>query len=120
MNAKMIVTAQNAILIDMSYYAQIDENNIVQRVIVADEDFILSGVVGDPNSWVRTSKDQMITKHFAGVGYTFNRDVNDFIAPKPFPSWELNDKNEWSPVGKVALNPDQELWDESKREWVAK
>ena len=39
----------------MGHFAEINSENIVQRVIVAEQDFIDSGAVGDPNNWVQTS-----------------------------------------------------------------
>ena len=39
----------------MSHFAQIDENNVVIQVIVAEQDFIDSGVMGDPSTWIQTS-----------------------------------------------------------------
>ena len=39
----------------MSHFAKIDSNNIVENVIVAEQDFINSGAVGDSFSWVQTS-----------------------------------------------------------------
>ena len=39
----------------MSHFAKIDSNNIVTEVIVAEQDFINSGVVGDSFLWVQTS-----------------------------------------------------------------
>ena len=39
----------------MAHFAEIDEGGTVLRVIVADQDFIDSGVVGDKTNWVQTS-----------------------------------------------------------------
>jgi len=38
----------------MSHFAKV-ENGIVTQVIVAEQDFINSGAVGDPSTWVQTS-----------------------------------------------------------------
>ena len=77
----------------MSHYAQIDENNIVINVIVAEEDFIQSGSVGDPNSWIQTSYNTYgnvhqlggtpLRKNYAGIGYTYDSILDAFIPPKP-------------------------------------
>jgi hypothetical protein len=93
----------------MSHFAKI-ENNIVTEVIVAEQDFINSGVVGDPDSWVQTSyntrggvhynpetgepsEDQTkaLRKNFAGIGYTYDSGRDAFIPLKPFASWILNE-----------------------------
>ena len=39
----------------MSHFVEINKDGIVQRGIVAEQDFIDSGAVGDPNNWVQTS-----------------------------------------------------------------
>ena len=39
----------------MSHFAEIDKNGIVQQVLVAEQDFINSGAVGEPHNWIQTS-----------------------------------------------------------------
>ena len=39
----------------MSHFAEINQDGIVQRVIVAEQNFINSGAVGDSFNWVQTS-----------------------------------------------------------------
>ena len=84
----------------MSHFAKINNDGIVQRVIVADQDFIDSGVVGDAINWVQTSYNTRggvhyapnshepdggvaLRKNYAGKGYTYDSDKDAFIAPKP-------------------------------------
>jgi hypothetical protein len=73
----------------MSHWAELDENNIVIRVTVGDnndsngdEGFQwlnenLGGV------WVKTSYNGNIRKNYAGIGYTYDKARDAFIAPKP-------------------------------------
>ena len=85
----------------MSHFAQIDENNIVTNVIVAEQDFIDSGAVGDPSKWIQTSYNTQagehklggtpLRKNYAGIGYTYDSTLDAFIPPKPFNSWVLNE-----------------------------
>ena len=49
----------------MSHFAEIDNDNIVQRVLVVDQDFIDSGKLGDPNNWVQTSYNTRGGVHYA-------------------------------------------------------
>ena len=61
----------------MAHFAKINKDNIVEQVIVADQEFIDSGVVGDPTQWLKTSYNtyggvhslggEPIRKNFAGV-----------------------------------------------------
>ena len=83
----------------MPHYAHINENNIVTNVIVAEESFIHSGLVGDPRNWIKTSfhtrgnwhpDNKPLRKNYAGVGYTYNKELDAFIAPKPAPEAVLN------------------------------
>lgn len=102
----------------MSHFAKIDKDNIVTEIIVAEQDFINSGVVGDSFLWVQTSYNNNFRKQFAGVGYTYDK-VNDvFIAPQPYASWTLNASFDWQPP--VAI-PDDSKFSESefgkKYEW---
>jgi hypothetical protein len=75
----------------MAHYAFLDENNIVTEVIVGiDETELIEGL--DPEIWYgnfreqvckRTSYNGNIRKNFAGIGYTYNKELDAFIAPKP-------------------------------------
>ena len=70
----------------MSHWAEIDENNIVIRVLVGDNNVQDEGesfmnlLGGD---WIKTSYNGTIRKNFAGVGYTYDADRDAFIAPEP-------------------------------------
>ena len=66
----------------MSYFAKINSNNVVTDVIRAGQDFINSGVVGDPSMWIETSYTGAIRKNYAGIGFTYDRDLDAFIPPK--------------------------------------
>jgi len=68
---------------EKTYFAEIDSNNIVLRVIVADQEFIDSGAVGNPDNWLETDKVNKIRKNSAGTGYSYNKTLNAFVAPKP-------------------------------------
>ena len=106
----------------MSHFAEIDSDSIVQRVIVAEQDFINSGVVGDSFNWVQTSYNGNFRKNYAGSGYTYDKAKDAFIAPKPYPSWTLVEATcQWkAPVdyprdGKMySWNEATTAWDEDK------
>ena len=73
----------------MSHFAEI-KDGVVKRVIVAEQDFMNSGLVGDSFNWVQTSYNSNFRNKFAGVGDTYDK-VNDvFIEPQPYPSWTLD------------------------------
>jgi hypothetical protein len=73
----------------MSHFAEIDENNLVLRVLVGDNNdpagdegyqWLLDNLGG---RWVKTSYNGTIRKNFAGVGYTYDETRDAFIAPEP-------------------------------------
>ena len=114
----------------MAHFAEIDKNNIVIRVIVAEQDFIDSGAVGNPKNWIQTSYNTYEGKHtkgktplrktYAGINYTYDEEKDIFIPPSPYPSWILNDKREWeSPIDKPIIDEQLHylIWNEEEQEW---
>ena len=102
----------------MAHFAKLN-NNVVTEVIVAEQDFINSGAVGDSFLWVQTSYSGSFRKNYAGVGYTYDKSKDAFIAPKPYPSWVLvEDTCQWE--APTAKPDDGELysWDEDTTAWV--
>jgi hypothetical protein len=61
------------------YFAQI-ENNIVVSVHVVTAEFMAENPERYPGTWVETFIGAQ-GKTYAGVGYTYNADTNDFTAP---------------------------------------
>jgi len=103
----------------MSHFAEIDNNNIVQRVIVAEQDFINSGAVGDSFRWVQTSYNNNFRKNYAGKGYTYDKTRDAFIAPQPFPSWLLDeDTCRWDAPTPMPDDGKMYNWDEDTTSWV--
>jgi hypothetical protein len=106
----------------MSHWAEIDENNIVVRVLVGDN----NDLAGDEGyqwlidnlggTWIKTSYNHKIRKQFAGIGYFYDSANDVFIIPKPFNSWILDDNFDWkAPIDK----PIEGLWrwDEENLAW---
>ena len=105
----------------MSNFAKIDNTNTVTQVIVAEQDFINSGAVGDSFLWVQTSYNGNFRKNFAGIGFTYDSVRDAFIAPQPFSSWTLNETTcQWD--APVAKPDDGKLydWDEATTNWKEK
>ncbi len=102
----------------MSHFAEIDNNNIVQRVIVAEQDFINSGAVGDSFRWVQTSYNNNFRKNYAGKGYTYDKTRDAFISPQPFPSWLLDeDTCRWEAPTPMPDDGKMYEWDEDTTSW---
>lgn len=68
----------------MSHWAEIDNNNIVLRVLVGpnhgDEGEAFFNALG--GTWVKTSYNGNIRKNYAGIGYIYDENRDAFIAPK--------------------------------------
>ena len=101
----------------MSHFAKIDSNNIVIQVIVAEQNFINSGVVGDSFLWIQTSYNGNFRKQYAGIGFTYDKTNDVFISPKPFPSWTLDDSFDWQPPTAMPDDGKQYSWDEDTTSW---
>ena len=101
----------------MSHFAEIDENGVVKRVIVAEKNFINTGYVGDEFNWIQTSYNGSFRKRFAGVGFTYDK-VNDvFVEPKPYPSWTLDASHDWQPPTPRPVDGKAYSWNEGTQSW---
>ena len=83
----------------MAHFAEIDSTNTVLRVIVVADEHEANGAEWCNNllggTWVQTSYNNRIRKQYAGIGFTYDADADQFVAPQPFPSWSLDDNNDW-------------------------
>ena len=119
----------------MSHFAKV-EDGIVTQVIVAEQDFIDTGSLGDANQWIQTSYNTRGGKHYvpdsdeedsgtplrknyASVGYTYDSVKDAFIAPQPFPSWTLDDDTcLWEAPVAYPIDDKYYIWDEDTTAWV--
>ena len=122
----------------MAHFAQIDGNNVVTQVIVvankdtADANGVEKEYIGAAfceklfgGTWKQTSYNGTIRKNYAGIGYTYNADIDAFVPPKPFASWVLNnDTAQWeapTPMPEDAGTgepPKMYSWDEDTGSWI--
>lgn len=121
----------------MSHFAHI-KNGIVTQVIVAEQDFINLGVVGDPSEWIQTSyntrggvhynpntgepsedQSKALRKNYAGIGHTYDAERDAFIEPKPFESWVLNEQTcLWDAPTPMPNDDKLYVWDEEVMDWL--
>ena len=111
----------------MSHFAKV-ENGIVTEVIVAEQDFIDTGLVGEPSLWFKTSYNTYANQHtlggtplrgnYAGMGYTYDAANDVFYAPRPYPSW-IMDQSTWLWNPPVAMPTDGKMytWNENTTAW---
>ena len=123
----------------MAHYAVLDENNVIINVIGGrDENEVVDGI----SDWeahyseffgktvkrtsyntyknTHTNGGTPFRKNYAMIGGTYSPELDGFIAPKPFPSWILDEETcFWeAPVPQ----PEQDglllwIWNESALEW---
>ena len=115
----------------MAHFAEIDQNNVVLRVIVvgnqdtSDASGVEKEYIGAAfcerlfgGTWKQTSYNGNIRKNYAGIGYTYDA-VNDvFYAPQPYASWTLS-QTTWLWEPPIAYPDDGQLyaWDEATVSW---
>lgn len=96
------------------YFAELNQNNTVKRVIVADSTLWCEKYLG--GIWIETFIDSP-NKNYAGKGHDYYVIYNDFVAPTPFLSWVLNEKRRWE-APKIMTNDGKKYnWNESIINW---
>jgi len=83
----------------MAHFARVDEQNVVREVIVISDDVapdpapdnesagraFIANVLGLAGEWKQTSYNGNFRGRYAGLGYTYDPDLDEFVAP-PEPS----------------------------------
>lgn len=115
----------------MAHFAELDANNVVTRVIVvgnkdtSDANGVEKEYIGKAfcerlygGNWVQTSYNGNIRKNYAGIGFTYNSDIDAFVPPKPYASWVLNnDTAQWEAPTPMPDDGQLYSWDEATTSW---
>jgi len=129
----------------MAHWAELDENNIVLRVTVGDNNdpngdegyqWLLDNLGG---RWVKTSYNTLANEHslggtplrgnYAAPGMTYLEEEDIFVHPKPHLSWILNlETAHWEPpvpypgiIGADVIPGEPRvvyIWDEDSVNWI--
>lgn len=81
----------------MAHFAELNENNIVLRVIVVSNEMLIEDgreseakgiafckqLFGEDTNWMQTSYNGSFRKNYAGIGYAYDPNRDAFIAEKP-------------------------------------
>ena len=125
----------------MAHFAELDESNMVVRVIVVDNNDMIDEETGEENEtlgiemckyitgggrWVQTSYTARFRKNYAGTGFYYDEEIDAFIPPKKYDSWVLNlETAKWeSPTPKPELTQEEKegkylyIWNENLKEWI--
>jgi hypothetical protein len=101
----------------MAHFAKVI-NGIVNKVIVAEPEFFNTFVDSSAGEWIQTSYTGSIRKNFAGIGFTYDKDRDAFISPKPFASWILNeDTCNWEAPVPYPSDSNEYTWNEETQSW---
>ncbi len=116
----------------MAHFCELDENNVVTRVIVVANKDTADANGNEVESigvafcqrllggnWVQTSYNAKFRKNYAGIGYTYDAAIDAFVPPKPYPSWVLNpDTAQWEAPVPMPTDGKMYSWDEATQSWV--
>lgn len=122
----------------MAHYAFLDQNNIVTEVIVGKDENegdldweqhygefrgqICKRTSYNTSGGVNRAGGTPFRKNYAGIGFSYNEELDAFIPPKPYPSWILNTDTCWwePPVpcpSDVLSDGQRYVWDEYGLKW---
>ncbi len=115
----------------MAHFAELDNNDVVLRVVV-----ISNADTSTPDgeelesigasfcqrlfggNWKQTSYNGKFRKRYAGIGYTYDYQLDAFIPPKPYPSWILNNQTaDWEAPVPYPTDGKVYYWDEATLSW---
>jgi hypothetical protein len=120
----------------MTHFARVDKG-IVKEIIVAEQDFFDSYVATEAGEWIQCSyntrggvhyqsdritpsddQTKALRKNYAGIGFTYDKDKDAFIPPKPFNSWTLNeDTCLWEAPVAYPDDGQDYTWNEETKSW---
>ena len=108
----------------MAHFAEINDQNIVTRVLVVPDDQehrgqdFLANDLQLGGTWIQTSYNGTIRKNYAGIGDVYDPNRDAFYRPQPFPSWTL-DENTCHWICPVPYPEEHGLynWNEETQTW---
>ena len=119
---------------NMAHFAKLDNNNIVLDINVVSNETInnlpfpesetvgiqfLTEWSGGYTNWKQTSYNATFRKNYAGIGYTYDANLDAFTSPQPYPSWTLNTNTaQWQAPIPYPTDGKFYNWDESTLTWV--
>jgi hypothetical protein len=118
----------------MAHFAKIENGVVTEVIVVANEDcgnldFPESEPIGQgflrscgfTGTYKQTSYNANFRKVYAGIGYTYNEELDVFMPPKPHPSWIYDEESGGWKAPVAAPEPEDDVfykWHEQKRKWI--
>lgn len=113
----------------MGHFAKVLNGKVI-RVIVAEPEFFQNFIDDSPGEWIQTSYNtkegvhtgggQPLRKNYAGPGFTYDKKLDAFIAPKDekLKSWILDEeKGTWKAPVEKPKNGKKYQWNEETLSW---
>jgi hypothetical protein len=112
----------------MAHFAKVLGDKVTQ-VIVAEPEFFDTFIDSTPGMWIQTSYNTLggqhllggepLRKNFAGIGFTYDYNLDAFIPPKLYNSWVLNEETcLWESPVEYPSDGLHYIWDETTTSWV--
>jgi len=128
----------------MAHFSKIGTGNIVEQVVVVSNDIatteqagveFLQKLFNNRDVWKQTSYNTRggehlldgtpFRKNYGAVGFKYDQTRDAFIAPKPFPSWVLNETTcLWDPPVPMPTLTQEQIdnnnyytWNEQNQTW---
>ena len=95
------------------YFAELN-NNIVQRVVSSETKEWCETALG--GEWVQTYYATP-GKNYAGVGYIYVTELDNFHTEQPYPSWSLDSNCIWQPPVPMPADGAMYQWDDDTLTW---
>jgi len=110
----------------MAHFVELDENNVVKRVVVVGNDIpTANGPLGENDmhvdgetwcsnffkggSWKQTSYNNNFRKQYAGKGMVYDPVKDKFLLAQPYESWSLDFNDDWqAPISYPTIKNDGE------------
>jgi len=111
----------------MAHYAFITDGIVTEVIVGIDETELIEGL--DTETWYGNFRGQVckrtsynaaangFRKNYAGIGFTYDETLDAFYAPKPFPSWILDEDAKWQAPTPYPTDDKMYSWNESKLKW---
>ena len=113
----------------MAHYAFITNGIVTEVIKGVDETELIEGL--DTETWYGNFRGQVckrtsynaatngFRKNYAGIGYTYDETLDAFYAPKPFPSWILDEETcRWQAPTPYPTDDKFYTWNDSTLSWV--
>jgi hypothetical protein len=116
----------------MAHFAKIENETVLEVIVVSNDVLEYNGdfpnseksgqkfleSCGIEGAWLQTSYNNNFRGNYAQVGFSYDKDLDAFLPPKPYPSWSLDQSTyQWVPPIPYLEGEDSYSWNESSQSW---